>query len=393
MFDVKKTTMKIRCANCTNIIEFHELKFPNDNDKGEKIISCDSCKTEVSIICNNPDESYVVSGARKFDYLDYDINEPSSYPRISETVVFEENFFNLNNSYDTGATQLYRCECKECNLEEMAFTQFNAKWDKKLCEKISSYYNIDIKGYGCNPENAVIKINFHSNCKRVYSALFHTNYTEYLKFEDFRLGAIINSVNLENILSRTFTKQESMELLKKLISRWSLFYEKILIISPYIESSYAKGEKVRDTLFGIIEQFPKHKEAIIYTKTQTITSFKKSITSSYNLEYKFLEDWNLSLKAIDESQKINNSHAKMYIGVSRNISEILLGSANMANGPSLEVLHFYKLPTEDLNERYLDSHLKEPLKFPPHLRRDVIFDEENAFQARVFNKEELYSYL
>ena len=393
MFDVERTTMKLRCSNCKNTIEFHEVKFPIDNDKGEKLIGCNLCKETVSILCDNPKESYIVSGASEIDYLDYDIHEPSNFPRINEVVVFEENFFDLNNSYDTGATQLYRCACKECNLEEIASTQFNKKWDEKLCEQISKYYTIDLKGYGCNPENAVIKINFKSNCKKEYSALFHTNYTEFLEFEHFRLGSIIESVSLESTLSRAFTKQESMDLLKKLISRWSLFYEKILIISPYIESSFVKGEKIKNTLFGIVEQFPKHKEAVIHTKTKTIKSFKKAVTSSYDLEYEFLEDWDLSLKAIDESQRINNSHAKMYIGVSRNISEILLGSANMANGPSLEVLHFYKLATDELNDRYLDSHLKKPLEFSSRLRSDVIFDENNQFQARELTKEELYSYL
>lgn len=83
----------------------------------------------------------------------------------------------------------------------------------------------------------------------------------------------------------------------------------------------------------------------------------------------------------------------MYIGVSRNVSEILLGSANMANGPSLEVLHFHKLLTYELNDRYLDSHLKKPLEFSSRLRSDVIFDENNQFQARELTKEELYSYL
>lgn len=355
MNDFKKTTMKLKCSNCKNTIEFHEIKFPIDNDFGEKIIECKSCNETLSITCKNPNESYVVSGASEVDYLDYDIDMPSNLTKINEILIFDENFFDLNPSYDIGATQLYICTCKKCNLEEMAYSTFENKWDKKLCEQIAKYYTIDLKGYGCNPENAVVKINFNSNCGKEYSALFHTNYTEFLKFEQFRLGSIVDAVSLENTLSRSYTKKESMDLLKKLISRWSLFYEKILLISPYIESSFAKGEKIKDTLFGIIEQFPKHKEANIHTKTQTIKSFKKAITTSYDVEYKFLEDWDLSIKAIDESRKNNNSHAKMYIGVSRDVSEILLGSANMANGPSREVIHFFKLSTDELNERYLDN--------------------------------------
>lgn len=393
MNDFKKTTMKLKCSNCKNTIEFHEIKFPIDNDFGEKIIECKSCNETLSITCKNPNESYVVSGASEVDYLDYDIDMPSNLTKINEILIFDENFFDLNPSYDIGATQLYICTCKKCNLEEMAYSTFENKWDKKLCEQIAKYYTIDLKGYGCNPENAVVKINFNSNCGKEYSALFHTNYTEFLKFEQFRLGSIIDAVSLENTLSRSYTKKESMDLLKKLISRWSLFYEKILLISPYIESSFTKGEKIKDTLFGIIEQFPKHKEANIHTKTQTIKSFKKAITTSYDVEYKFLEDWDLSIKAIDESRKNNNSHAKMYIGVSRDVSEILLGSANMANGPSREVIHFFKLSTDELNERYLDSHLAHPLEFSKKMRNDVIFDENDQFTARELNKDELYSYL
>lgn len=393
MNDFKKTTMKLKCSNCKNTIEFHEIKFPIDNDFGEKIIECKSCNETLSITCKNPNESYVVSGASEVDYLDYDIDMPSNLTKINEILIFDENFFDLNPSYDIGATQLYICTCKKCNLEEMAYSTFENKWDKKLCEQIAKYYTIDLKEYGCNPENAVVKINFNSNCGKEYSALFHTNYTEFLKFEQFRLGSIVDAVSLENTLSRSYTKKESMDLLKKLISRWSLFYEKILLISPYIESSFAKGEKIKDTLFGIIEQFPKHKEANIHTKTQTIKSFKKAITTSYDVEYKFLEDWDLSIKAIDESRKNNNSHAKMYIGVSRDVSEILLGSANMANGPSREVIHFFKLSTDELNERYLDSHLAHPLEFSKKMRSDVIFDENDQFTARELNKDELYSYL
>ncbi|AJB49281.1 hypothetical protein RR32_14580 [Acinetobacter nosocomialis] len=184
-----------------------------------------------------------------------------------------------------------------------------------------------------------------------------------------------------------------MEILKKLIARWGLFYEKILIISPYIESSYAGNEKIKDTLFSIIEQFPKNKDATIYTKTKTINVFKKAVSEAFDIGYDFLENYELSLPAIDGSKKINNSHAKLYIGVSRDKAELLAGSANLAEGPSLEVLDFKNLTTEQLNDRYLNDHLKEPLSFTKTTRNDVIFDENNSFKARCLDKKELYSFI
>lgn len=394
MSDYNRRTMKLKCPFCKNTLEFHEVKFQVENDRGEKIVECNSCKDIFSIPCRNPRESRIVSGATDLKYIEYDDHtEASNYPRANQAVVFTENIFDLNHSYDLTTKQIYKCECGKCNLEELAYASFSRKWGEDLCVQIARYYSIDIKGYGYLPENAVIKINFKSSCGIENIALFHAKYTENLEKEHFRLGSIPNSKALEDTLSRTFTKKESMDVLKKLISRWSFFYEKILIISPYIEYTYAKGEKIKDTLFGIVEQFPEHKEAVIYTKTKTINEFKKSINSSFNIDYKFLKDWDLGLRAIEESQKINDSHAKMYIGISRDVSEILLGSANMANGPSLEVLHFYKLSTEQIKDRYLDSHLKEPLNFSSRLRSDVIFDENNEFQERELTKEELYSYL
>lgn len=392
-----KQLMKVKCphSSCTQTIEFHEVKFDVINDKGEKIIECSSCGKTSKIICLNPseNESYIKSGAKEIRTIDYDVELPSDYLHATDIVVFTENFFDLNHSYDLNFLPLYKCKCGQCELEKLAYKAFEKNWNEHLCIEISKYYTIDIKGYGCNPENAVIKVNFLSDCGNEYSGIFYTNYTEFLEYDQFRLGSIPNAEPLVDRISRTFSKKDAMEILKKLIARWGLFYEKILIISPYIESSYARKGKIKDTLFSIIEQFPKNKDATIYTKTQTINVFKKAVSESFDIGYDFLENYELSLPAIDSSKKINNSHAKLYIGVSRDKAELLSGSANLAEGPSLEVLDFKNLRTDQLNDRYLNDHLKEPLSFTKATRDDVIFDENNSFKARCLEKAELYSFI
>lgn len=48
------------------------------NDDGEMICRCMGCNNSFSIQCKNPDESYIVSGAEKVDYLDYEVQPPSN---------------------------------------------------------------------------------------------------------------------------------------------------------------------------------------------------------------------------------------------------------------------------------------------------------------------------
>lgn len=392
--EFKKNYWKLKCPhpNCDSVTEFHEIVFPIENDKGEVIFQCQKCHHNFTFRCQNPEESYVQSDKStsvKINFIDYDLEEPSQLPIVQDAVLFQpDKLFKIKirHQFDYKQNQIYLCKCKQCNLEEMAYSEFFSKW-KVISSEISKYDNSELKGYGFKAEHSVIKINLWSKCNERYSAIFYTNYSygEYFEYENYLLANIQNADSLEETLSGTFTKTQCMDFLKKLIIRWGLFYEKILIISPYIESPFAKSEKVTDTFLDLISQIPKYKETTIYTKTQTLNFFKKHFGSVHG-NYEFYKEYDLGLPVLNNAKKINNSHAKLYIGMSSNNAELLLGSANIANGNSLEVINFRYLPTETLYKKYLDAHLKERILIEDNRNVDVLFDEDNNFSATKLDK-------
>lgn len=333
-----KNHYKGKCPRCRSIVEFHSVHFTIENDNGEIISICDSCDEKFKIITENPDESYIAYGARKESCIDYEIEPPSEYPAIQDVIYFQGSLNNNKSIFDPNVKPIYLCKSCGNSLENLAFTKLNDAFTE-IIKAYNDYTIIDIKGYGYNPNKAIFVLKIQCLCNEQYSAVFYKKYdhSEY-NISDFNLGNIIKSKPLGDIVDGTMSKDDFMEVLKKILVRWELFFDKALIITPFVGHQYLPDEKLIDTWFSIISQISNEKAKLI-TRTASLNKIKRAI-SNIIYDYDRLKEYQLSVPHIDEAIKLQSSHAKIYCGLSCDYCELIHGSANLVYGPSKEQVSF-----------------------------------------------------
>ncbi|MCQ1060002.1 hypothetical protein LRP52_32250 [Photobacterium sp. ZSDE20] len=392
MIPHKKKHYKGKCPHCQNIIEFHSVHFNLDSDNGEIISNCDSCNEKFKIVTINPDESYIVYGARKESYVDYDIHSASKFPEIQGIINFEGSLNDQKMIFDSKAKPIYLCNDCDKSLEEIAFHKLDNAFSE-IIMAYSDYTTIDIKGYGFNPQKAIFLLNIKCTCNKEYSAVFYKKYDHKgYDISDFNLGNIINSKPLESVIDGTMSKDDCMELLKKTLVRWELLFDKVLIITPFVGHQYLSDEKLIDTWFSILSQISKDKAKLI-TRTASLNKVKKAISDNIH-DYNELEEYHLSVTQIDEATKLQASHAKIYCGFSHKHCEIIHGSANIVYGPSKEQITFKSYGTyEELYNKFLHQLGAKGLdlnEYPNNCGKtsNVIFDESMNFKAKQILNED-----
>lgn len=353
MFNTKKK-FKGECPHCENVIDYHEPRFPFVNDTGEILAQCQNCKNMFGIQCKNPDESYIVSGADKIDYLDYECEPPSEFDKLKVTFKYNGDILKSKPKFDYDTYNLYKCQHCDDNLEKLAYETMSSEYCK-WGQQVYNYISQDISGYGYDAEKSIIKINFQCSCEKKHSALFYKKF-DHCEFsdEDFLLGNIDNCINLEDRIDGVITKSNFIELIKKLIIRWELLFDKTYLIFPYVGHSRSQNNELLYLWGEIISQSDSNKLKII-TKTQTLNSYKNAVSEVFH-DYNVLSKYKFTPEVIDSAIKNTRFHAKIYCGVSDNYVECLSGSANIATGPTHEQLTFKKYDSYDvLYERFLKA--------------------------------------
>lgn len=353
MYSTKKQFKGV-CPYCDNVIDYHELKFQVVNDTGEILAKCQGCENMIGIPCKNPDESYIVSGADKIGYLDYECEQPSNLEKIIVSFKYKGDIFRNNPKFDIEAYNLYKCPDCDDNLEKKAYetlAEQYPEWGKKVYQYISE----DISGYGYNAEKSIIKVDLTCSCGKNHSALFYKKF-DHRNFSDdeFLLGNINKCIPLEDRIDGTITKSDFIELIKKLIIRWELLFDKTYLIFPYVGHTRSQNTELLELWEDIISQSNSNKLNII-TKTQTLNSYKDAVSAVFH-DYKTLSKFNFIPQVIEGAIKNTRFHAKIYCGVSENYVECLSGSANIAKGPTHEQLTFKSYENYDT---FYDRFLKE----------------------------------
>ncbi|WMU42115.1 hypothetical protein OQ482_19375 [Enterobacter bugandensis] len=353
MYDKTVKQFKGECPNCDNVIEYHAIKFPGINDKGEMIARCQSCKVIFGIQCKNPAESYIVSGADKMSSLDYEEDSPSSHKKLKESFTYKGDIFRNNPKFDFESYNLYKCPHCDDNLEKLAHENMSndyQEWSKQIWQ----YIHMDISRHGYDAEKAIVKVNFSCSCRREHFALFYKNYNHCeFSSNDFLLGHISNCISFDNRIDGTITKSNFIELIKKLIIRWELIFEKTYLIFPYVGHTRSKSDELLD-LWGEITSYSNPEKLKIITKTQTLNSYKNAVSEAI-LDYNILSKYKFTPQAIDYAIKNTRFHAKIYCGANESYVECLSGSANIAKGPTHEQLTFKKYDSyADFYEKFLE---------------------------------------
>lgn len=387
---------KGECPYCPNIIDYMEVKFSADNDRGEMICQCVDCKNVFKIPCRNPAESSIITGAFKTDCRDYEGEAPSEYPILNTAFNYNGDIFRTTPRFDFETVHLYKCRNCEDNIEALAQRTMESEYEKWGPE-VYQYNSMDVSGYGYDAEKSIVKIDFTCSCGTPHSALFYRKY-DHLEFsdEDYLLGHITNTIDLEERMDGTISKSDFIEIIKKLIIRWELFFEKTYLIFPYVGHTRSENSELINLWSDIISQSHSNKLKII-TKTQTLNSFKKAVSANFH-DYNILAKYKFTPQPVENAVRNSRFHSKIYCGVNLDYIECLSGSANIARGPTTEQLTFKKYDNYNIfyerflkifNTRKVSDEVFSFDKSNQSKYCHVMFDQSNQYRYSKLDKKDL----
>lgn len=378
------TVSNIRCPNCTSVATVTEaftkscsldngIVVPSFDERGVIVGECSNCHKSFAIDVVNPELSDFNGGAAKIDHY-FDVGDEiknESYkniPKATSKVKGDGNLtqYYVNFFYDE--YPLYVCGRCGQNLETSSLKAFKEQFEK-FHSKHNNYINWSLSNaHGQNPDYAIAKLNFKCTCGNLCASFFFKKYIETydLKIEEFSICNIIGSQKItDTILSGVYSKDNSVSWLYKLIPRWTLLFDKVYIITPFIGHQWLNPPKLMKNWLELINRLD-HRKSKILLRYGQFSRFKKAYAKENSESYERLSEFDLGVNLLSEIKQTNDFHAKIYCGISRDDCEVFSGSANLVRGKSMEVMHFNKYKNfNDFNKAFLS-----PLEINEYLEQN-----------------------
>ena len=171
----------------------------------------------------------------------------------------------------------------------------------------------------------------------------------------FSIINIVGSLSLsDRLYSGLYSKDEVVDILYKLIPRWTLLYNYMYIITPFIGHHFLKPEKLVHTWLDMMKRVDPGKVSF-FVRGGQLKLFKNAFDKINDTKYETLDEYGLGSNILREVKGVNRFHAKIYCGISEDSCEVFSGSANLVRGPSLEVMHFNEFNDYSLfSKRFLE---------------------------------------
>lgn len=288
-----------------------------------------------------------------------DVDE-SQHPVATQIAIYRLDLNRLALVYDLGSCALYECPCGQ-PLDELAYQQLCAEFED-IQREYTSHLNYALKDH-FSAHYVTVDVAFKCACSLSHTAVLYTRFlidpAKRPRPEDYVL-ADVSGVELGDVLDGIRSKTDAMDLLGKLILRWNLLADQILIASPFVGHQYMSAADqltIWEWLLSLLDP----QIAIFLTRSTTWKSYRKSLADA-GLPSDLLENFGLENKVASAGQSKQDFHAKFYAGISEDWSEVYAGSANLVRGPSIESTSFRRMSRNSFDRRYLDQmQLKAPL--------------------------------
>ncbi|MDC7698013.1 hypothetical protein [Vogesella indigofera] len=359
----RKRPMVAKCPECGKPHRFTNVKHPVINDPGYWEIRCSGC-AEIFCIPGLHDVFDSFAGP-EVDIVtrSEDSVAESAHPVSTEVAVYRLDMNRLELAYDLASCALYHCACEQA-LDELAYAQLRAEFDE-VQREYSYRVHYALKGRFC-AHYVTANVIFTCPCSQSHTATFYTRFmhdnSKRPTVENYIL-ADVAGVELNDILDGVRSKNDAMDILGKLILRWNLLADQILIASPFVGHQFMSASKqleIWEWLLGLLDP----QIAIFLTRSTAWTNYRKSLTDA-GLPLEVLENFGLENKVVSAGHTKHDFHAKFYVGISEDWSEVYSGSANLVRGPSMENTSFRRMSRQSFNRRYLlQMALKQPLPAP-----------------------------
>jgi len=351
-FDAKQTQHVAKCPVCGAPHHYVEVKFPIENDRGGWEAACQGCGKPFTISLRNPEES----SARNFkilqrfddDFGGYQGSAPPATEVVEHSLDMNEN--RLRYNYDRSS--IYRCTQSGTNLETAALQQLEIHLSA-VHKQFDDARNYMLASTTPDIDHVMVTVPIPCECGSLHNAIFYSrlflNDTPAPNASEMLL-ADVGGTSLEDELTGIRSKSFLMDALQKLIARWRLIFDQIVIASPFIAHQYMSKEgklEVWEWLLGILDP----RRTLFITRSNSYKDYKRALLDS-GLDHDMLASFDLESRIIGAGTKKQDFHAKVYIGVGEKC-EIFSGSANLVPGKSLENASFSTMDRGRVDARYL----------------------------------------
>lgn len=372
IFDTQKRQHVAKCPRCGRPHHYTEVKFPAENDRGSWLAECAGCGGTFTIALLNPDESYTGGDWIRARFDNHIDPYTGDAPAAGAVARYQLDLKEDRPRFIYDRNPIYRCGVCDADLEVQALAAVQpheADIGDRHHQAVQNFLSRRMP----EVEHAVVTIPMSCTCGEPRTATFYyafrTNGSPAPPAADMLL-ADVSGADLSDTLSGVVTKTAAMDALDKLIVRWRLFADQVLIAAPFVAHQY----KTKAERLAIWERLLVQLDArrtLFLTKAASYAEYKAALKES-GLDPDVLADFGLENQIVAAGSKKQNFHAKVYVGLGPRC-EVLSGSANLVEGPSLENVSFAQMVRDRVQRRYLDPLGVTPPAAPPRAAHHVRF--------------------
>ncbi len=375
MIEQSFRTEVVKCPGCESNIKLSIGRYAGGmNDNGGWILQCKKCPTKFPYSAKNPNDlSRVLSGAKVLDSWDdevegnkQDILAKYGLQEFPDDFAFKNLAIVDVGEYETQTfshTEENIFYCSACNrsFEPQLYTQLTQKL-MFVNAAIRPYINMSVKGRWGEPDSIIVPLNFVCKCglktKAVFYKKFDPNELPIHKPEEFILVDVLGA-NLELSIDGVFDRDSCLQVLQKLLIRWQVYFNKVVLAVPFIGFDFPKSDQQRVDLWHWILKNTEPSKTFLLTRKKTLTSFLSG-ASNTGLDVKILKEFGLLNPTVDEltskgAKFKTDFHAKFYAGLDKEKAEVLAGSFNIHEGGYMENIHFKSYDFKSFTARYMNK--------------------------------------
>lgn len=375
-----------KCPYCDNNIRLHPVKFPVINDNGGIIIECENCKKLSFCETINPAELGISKGGRKIDIWNIDgiskenfISKYENIKELTDGILVIGDLEVRKYEFNFDLPHIYHCSVCGVEIESVAKNALISE-TQNIVRQYNSLMNYILANHRGQCDNLVVEINAECKCGKLFTSYWHKKFIPddkkiNPKKDLYLIGTDlpINTSSIDGILS----KNDCKRILEKFIIRWNAIYPKLLIVTPFVRHQWLSQEEIIE-LWDWIKNFLDQEKTSLVTRTATYNKYKKACEEK-GISIDLLEKYGLNNSILQDFTKKQDFHAKIYLGYSAQNTEILLGSFNLMDGPSVENISFKSTNYDTLNDKFIAPmkiKLDEPQIIEPNWLR--IFKKDNG---------------
>lgn len=355
-----------KCPHCENNIRIHPVKFPRMNDNGGIIVECEKCRKISFCETVNPEETAISIGGRKIDTWDIDITSKdqvisiySDIMELREGVLVIGEVGEREYEFNFSAPNIYHCS--NCGIEiESVAKKALRKESQKIAEQYDSLMNYILSNHRAQCDNLIVELSAECACSNVFVSYWHKKFVTDRKPIDpdkelYLIGTDvpINISSIDGIMS----KNDCKRILEKCIIRWNAVYPRLLLVTPFVGHPWLSQQEIIE-LWDWIKNFLDPDKSSLVTRTATYNKYKKACEEK-GVSLEILEEYGLNNAIIQDFTKKTDFHAKIYVGYSAENTEMLVGSFNLMDGPSVENLSFKSTDYQTFLNKFVN-----PMRIP-----------------------------